>query len=673
MKKFKQIISVLFAVLTLGMCFNLSAFADEFSPSTQPNNGEIIIKNNPDKTNVFINGKKYLGYRLLDLHQDQSTDSSREGYAYTLNKLSNTYFTSDTFTAKYGTTAVNVQKPSTVYDFIKALTTAQGIEAFANNFYDFITTSDFDATGFKVEATASNEEAKFENLYLGYYVMFGTSSAHDGDTEIPADEVLTAVMLDTTTYDEDASKYTLTIEPKIGAPTIDKNIVTADKNGNEKLVKGDDANIGDVVKFRVESRVPNVIGYTAYDFWMSDTMSKGLTLVDMNSEKPYNAVDKLNEAFTVTFEKADGKRTVIDPEEYDVVAFDGDDGAKVYKLYFKNFYDLVGIDNANYAANTKIFFDYSARLNSDAKIAPTANPNEAVINYSNNPHDNQNGKRTPGTPENPQTPPPGETVKPKVYVYTFEYDVNKFDSNTTTKKLANAEFQLYKGTYDDVTINPAKDDKGYNKVTVVGAEETDAVQFILQDDGVYRVATQEEIDVNIVRDEATGKQLYNDGYAVYKAGSKMTNRVKSDANGKINMIGLDGGLYQATTDSEGNVVWSDTREASPYTLVEVQAPDGYNLLDKPINVKIGAEYDADGKLTELAAKADGESYDLIANAEDVATLAGIKTDVGNSTGTELPSTGGMGTTIIYLVGGFVILASIIAIMVRTVAKKKKEI
>ena len=277
MKKFKRIISVLFAVLTLGMCFNLSAFADEFNPDSQPK-GEIIIKNDSAKTNVSINGKTYLGYRLLDLHQVQSADSTREGFAYTLNDLSKAYFTSGTFTGKYGTTAVNVEKPSTVYDFIKALTTAQGIEAFANNFYDFITTSDFNAAGFKVEATAANEEAKFENLYLGYYVMFGESSAHDGDTEIPADTVLTAVMLDTTTYDEEAGKYTLTIEPKIGAPTIDKNIVTVDKDGNEKLVKGDDANIGDVVNFRVESRVPNVIGYTAYDFWMSDTMSKGLTL-----------------------------------------------------------------------------------------------------------------------------------------------------------------------------------------------------------------------------------------------------------------------------------------------------------------------------------------------------------------------------------------------------------
>ena len=672
MKNFKRILSVLFAVLTLGMCFNLSAFADEFSPDSQPK-GEIIIKNNPEKTNVSINGKTYLGYRLLDLHQEQSADSTREGFAYTLNSLSKAYFTSSVFTDKYGATAVNVEKPSTVYDFISALTTAQSIEAFANNIYDFITTSGFDATGFKVEATAANEEAKFEDLYLGYYVMFGESSAHDGDTEIPADTVLTAVMLDTTTYDKESGKYTLTIEPKVGAPTIDKSILTADKDGNEALVKGDDANIGDVVNFRVTSCVPDVRGYTAYDFWMSDTMSKGLTLVDMDSEKPYNAVDKLNEAFKVTFVKADGTKTVIDPLNYDVVAFDGADGAKVYKLYFKDFYNLVGIDNATYPVNTTILFDYSARLNSDAKIAPTANPNEAVINYSNNPHDDQNGKRTPGTPEKPNTPPPGETVKPKVYVYTFEYDVNKFDTDDETKKLANAEFQLYKGTYDDVKINPEKDDKGYNKVTVVGAEEYDAVQFILQDDGVYRVATQEEIDANVVIDTETGKQKYVDGYAVYVDGSKMTNRVKSDADGKINMIGLDGGMYKVKTDADGNVTVEDTREASKYTLVEVQAPDGYNLLEKPINVKIGAEYETAGLLKELATKATGEAYDLIADADNKVTLAGIKTDVGNSTGTELPSTGGMGTTIIYLVGGFIILAAIIAIMVRTVAKKRKEI
>lgn len=74
-----------------------------------------------------------------------------------------------------------------------------------------------------------------------------------------------------------------------------------------------------------------------------------------------------------------------------------------------------------------------------------------------------------------------------------------------------------------------------------------------------------------------------------------------------------------------------------YTLIEKTVPTGYNRADdKDIVVK-----DADW-------------------------TGATKVEVENKTGTELPSTGGMGTTIFYVVGGLMVAAAVVAL----VAKKK---
>ena len=92
-------------------------------------------------------------------------------------------------------------------------------------------------------------------------------------------------------------------------------------------------------------------------------------------------------------------------------------------------------------------------------------------------------------------------------------------------------------------------------------------------------------------------------------------------------------------------------EAGTYYLKETKAPNGYNTLTSPIKI-------------EIKQKDDG-TQQIIMNKKEVTTV-----DVLNEKGSLLPSTGGMGTTLIYLIGGALVLGSGIVLMNKKRAKAK---
>ena len=80
-----------------------------------------------------------------------------------------------------------------------------------------------------------------------------------------------------------------------------------------------------------------------------------------------------------------------------------------------------------------------------------------------------------------------------------------------------------------------------------------------------------------------------------------------------------------------------------YYLEETEAPAGYNKLTEPIEVKITATPDATGVSETVEYKNQNDS------TYTPATNATVK--VLNKAGTQLPSTGGIGTTLFYVIGG----------------------
>lgn len=128
----------------------------------------------------------------------------------------------------------------------------------------------------------------------------------------------------------------------------------------------------------------------------------------------------------------------------------------------------------------------------------------------------------------------------------------------------------------------------------------------------------------------------------------------SDENGLFKVIGLDDGIY---------------------FLKETLAPSGYNTLAEPIKLVISADtsngQNGFGAVTELKTIHVTVGSDPAASG---ATTAGdpatgtVNITVKNNQGTTLPGTGGIGTTIFYVIGGGLMVAAGILL----ITKKRME-
>ncbi len=126
------------------------------------------------------------------------------------------------------------------------------------------------------------------------------------------------------------------------------------------------------------------------------------------------------------------------------------------------------------------------------------------------------------------------------------------------------------------------------------------------------------------------------------------------------------------TDANGMLYILGLASDVSLTVTEYKAPDGYNkltetktltaqVLEKTVYEASGTrKYDADGNLLEETATS-GTSKTVERNLEDLKPGA---LTIQNNKGTELPSTGGMGTTIFYVIGGILVLAAAIILISR---------
>ena len=114
-----------------------------------------------------------------------------------------------------------------------------------------------------------------------------------------------------------------------------------------------------------------------------------------------------------------------------------------------------------------------------------------------------------------------------------------------------------------------------------------------------------------------------------------------------------------------------------YKLTETKTPAGYNTID-PIYFVIEATHDetADAPtlktLNAYLTDADGNKQTEMKNGQSVnidlgtvdLTAGSITTTVVNKSGSELPSTGGIGTTIFYVLGGVLVLAAVVLLVTK---------
>ena len=104
-------------------------------------------------------------------------------------------------------------------------------------------------------------------------------------------------------------------------------------------------------------------------------------------------------------------------------------------------------------------------------------------------------------------------------------------------------------------------------------------------------------------------------------------------------IAEEAGITEITTTESGEFSIQGLKPGT-YWLEETAAPKGYNKLAKRIKIEIN----------------DHGSYKIDGKTQD-GGLGYTRVDVENKSGTLLPSTGGAGTTMIYLVGALLVLGS----------------
>lgn len=110
------------------------------------------------------------------------------------------------------------------------------------------------------------------------------------------------------------------------------------------------------------------------------------------------------------------------------------------------------------------------------------------------------------------------------------------------------------------------------------------------------------------------------------------------------------GITEITTNGTGKFSIQGLKPGD-YWLEETAAPKGYNKLTKRIKVHIN------------------EAGNYVINDENTRSPIS-QVDVENKTGTVLPSTGGMGTTMIYLIGGALVLGSGVVLATKRRVKNK---
>ncbi|MBE5815363.1 MAG: isopeptide-forming domain-containing fimbrial protein [Clostridiales bacterium] len=172
-----------------------------------------------------------------------------------------------------------------------------------------------------------------------------------------------------------------------------------------------------------------------------------------------------------------------------------------------------------------------------------------------------------------------------------------------------------------------------------------------------------ELDVTKVDGADTAKKLQGAEFVLQNAAGKY---VTVDASGIVTgWVEAKEQASKLTSDADGffKVVGLDDGE---YKLEETKAPEGYNLLADPIAIKVSATTINDqnytgtpsAALTALNIEVGGSTA-----AGDTATGV-VSTTVNNNVGATLPETGGIGTTIFYVVGGVLVLAAIVLLVTK---------
>lgn len=448
-------------------------------------------------------------------------------------------------------------------------------------------------------AAAALAAAKTANIEPGKAIAAaGVSSVTIGNLPLGyyvVEDTGTATPISALILDTTNPNVTATI--KADKPSVDKNI-DGDKDTDDSTtgdVAYNNAAVGDEVPYKVTSTVPDMTGYKKYYFVVNDTLSRGLTF---------------NPDVAITV----GSKTLVKDTDYTVTDTVNTDGTTSVEIVFKNFIQY------KEQSGDAIIITYAATVNEDAVIGTAGNSNKVVLTYSNDPN-----VEDKGDPENPDKPTPksptGKTPESETRTYVTGIELIKVDPQQN--RLTGAEFKLTGTKLNTVLVR--KD---------VYRENADGEYWKLKN-GSY---TKDDPDT-----EGMDQNEYESTTTKY-AKTVETSKIEKAENVE----------YTGTVGADG-VLRFEGLSAGNYTITEIKAPAGYNLLKDPVSVTIGFTAPA-APSTECTWTYTGTDVVNGTNTNHVTVI--------NQAGAELPSTGGTGTAIFYILGFLLAAGSGILLVVR---------
>ncbi len=281
--------------------------------------------------------------------------------------------------------------------------------------------------------------------------------------------------------------------------------------------------------------------------------------------------------------------TELPSEQYKVTVTKKESGETELGVEFSDLHNLVDTsgEKVTVDSSSNIIINYTAVVNENAVPGVLGNPNKVYLEYSNNPNNSSKG----------------QTTEKIVYVYEFGLALTKLASDTN-KPLQGAEFILSK----------------------TEGEKTYYAQF-----------------------KEASKAGENRKLQGWVETSEQATSLATDADGKINVEGI---------------------EAGTYTLTESKTPTGYNTM-KSVTFTITANIDENGVLKGLSAVLDGDSTNVSISNDGIIDTGIIPITLVNQRASNLPFTGGMGVVAIYILGG-VLLAGACVYLIATGRKKKAK-
>lgn len=172
-----------------------------------------------------------------------------------------------------------------------------------------------------------------------------------------------------------------------------------------------------------------------------------------------------------------------------------------------------------------------------------------------------------------------------------------------------------------------------------------------------------ELDGSKIDSEDSSKTLKDAKFILQRTLDDMYYVV--DAEGNVSWVADKDKATELVSDANGNFTAKGIDDGT-YKLYETEAPSGYNLLTDPIELTVDATTEngqtwagePSAALTALKITVNNKTTD--GNLDD----GSVSVTVENSKGSVLPETGGVGTTIFYIVGSVLVVGAAVLLITK---------